>query len=80
VVHSGAHSTDRAFGGENFELLAGQRRAVVRRRLGRRRATLDDVIELMTFADRALLRALALRSPRRQTEQFRARLKAAVKR
>jgi hypothetical protein len=38
----------------------------------------DDVIELMTFADRALLRALSGRSARKETERFRARVKAAV--
>jgi N-acetylglucosaminyl-diphospho-decaprenol L-rhamnosyltransferase len=80
VVHSRAHSTAKAFGGENYELLARQRRAVVRRRLGAGRAILDDVIELMTFADRALLRRLAGRSAKRETERFRARVKAAVTR
>jgi GT2 family glycosyltransferase len=80
VVHSGAHSTARAFGGENYELLARQRRDVVRRRMGSRRAIVDDVIELMTFADRALLRTLSGRSAKRETERFRARVKAAVTR
>ena len=80
VVHTRAHSTERAFGGENYELLASQRRAVVQRRLGGRRAIVDDVIELMTFADRALLRTLTGRSAKRETERFRARVKAAVSR
>jgi glycosyltransferase involved in cell wall biosynthesis/GT2 family glycosyltransferase len=80
VIHSGAHSTKRAFGGENYELLARQRREVVRRRLGGRRAMVDDVIELMTFADRALLRTLSGRSAKKETERFRARVKAAVTR
>ncbi|HEX4720406.1 MAG TPA: glycosyltransferase, partial [Thermoleophilaceae bacterium] len=80
AVHTGAHSTLRAYGGENFELLAKQRRDVVKRRLGRRRAMVDDVIELMTFADRALLRRVAGRSAKRETARFRARLKAAVTR
>ncbi|MEA2492334.1 MAG: N-acetylglucosaminyl-diphospho-decaprenol L-rhamnosyltransferase [Thermoleophilaceae bacterium] len=80
VVHTRAHSTTREFGGENYELLARQRRDVVRRRLGARRAIVDDVIELMTFADRALLRRLAGRSAQRETERFRARVKAAVTR
>jgi GT2 family glycosyltransferase len=80
VIHTRAHSTARAFGGENYELLARQRREVVRRRLGRRRAMVDDVIELMTFADRALLRTLTGRSAKRETERFRARVKAAVSR
>jgi N-acetylglucosaminyl-diphospho-decaprenol L-rhamnosyltransferase len=78
VIHTRAHATDRAFGGENYELLARQRREVVRRRMGGRRAMVDDVIELMTFADRALLRALSGRSARKETERFRARVKAAV--
>jgi GT2 family glycosyltransferase len=80
VVHTGAHSTQRAYGGENYELLAKQRREIVQRRLGRRRAIVDDVIELMTFADRALLRRLTGRSATRETERFRARVKAAVTR
>ena len=80
AIHSRAHSTDAAFGGENYELLARQRRDVVLRRLGRSRAILDDVIELMTFADRALLHRLGGRSAKRETERFRARVKAAVTR
>src|SRR4051794_27147416 len=80
VIHTRAHSTDREFGGENYELLARQRRDVVRRTLGARRAMLDDVIELMTFADRALLRRISGRSAKRETERFRARVKAAVTR
>jgi glycosyltransferase involved in cell wall biosynthesis/GT2 family glycosyltransferase len=80
VVHRRAHSTAKAFGGENYDLLAGRRRDVVLQRLGRRRARLDDVIELLTFADRAALRRLAGRSATRETERFRARLRAAVRR
>jgi GT2 family glycosyltransferase len=80
VIHTRAHSTKPAFGGENYELLARQRREVVRRRLGRGRAMVDDVIELMTFADRALLHTLTGRSAKRETERFRARVKAAVTR
>ena len=78
VIHTRAHATTREFGGENYELLARQRRDVVLRRMGRGRARLDDVIELLTFADRALLRTLTGRSARRETERFRARVKAAV--
>jgi N-acetylglucosaminyl-diphospho-decaprenol L-rhamnosyltransferase len=80
VIHRRAHSTAKAFGGENYELLARQRREVVLRRLGRGRARLDDVIQLLTFADRALLRTLSGRSAKRETERFRARVKAAVTR
>ena len=42
VVHHRAHSTRAEFGGEPFELLARARRDVVARRLGPRRAGLDD--------------------------------------
>jgi N-acetylglucosaminyl-diphospho-decaprenol L-rhamnosyltransferase len=80
VIHTRAHSTEREFGGENFELLARQRRDVVLRRMGRGRARLDDVIELLTFADRALLHAVTGQSAKRETERFRARVKAAVTR
>jgi glycosyltransferase involved in cell wall biosynthesis/GT2 family glycosyltransferase len=78
VLHTGAHATEREYGGENYELLARQRRAIVQRRMGLRRAIVDDVIELTTFADRALLRRLIGRSAERERERFRARLKAAV--
>ena len=78
VIHTGSHSTNRVYGGENYELLARQRREVVLRRMGKRRAKVDDVIELMTFADRALLHRLSGHSAKRETERFRARVKAAV--
>ena len=42
VVHHGAHAARRAFGGEPFELLARQRRAVVAERRGARAARADD--------------------------------------
>ena len=80
VIHTRAHSTEKEFGGENYELLARQRRTVVRRRLGRVRVFVDDVIELMTFADRALLHRLSGHSAKRETARFRARLKATVTR
>jgi len=76
VIHSRAHSSSRAFGGEAYELLARRRREVIERRLGPRRAKVDDVIELATFANRALLRRLAGRPATRETERFRARRKA----
>ena len=70
VVHHRAHSTAAAFGGEHFELLARQRRAVVQERLGSRRRALDDVIQLATFADRAALRALTRRPRARERAQL----------
>jgi N-acetylglucosaminyl-diphospho-decaprenol L-rhamnosyltransferase len=76
VVHHGAHATSKAFGGEAYDLLARQRREVVRRRLGSGRARVDDVIELVTFADRALLRRLLGRSAETEVARFRARRRA----
>jgi GT2 family glycosyltransferase len=76
VVHTRAHSTTRAFGGEAFELLAGRRRAVVTERLGRRRAIVDDVIQLVTFAERRFLKRLAHRPADREAAQMRALLAA----
>jgi N-acetylglucosaminyl-diphospho-decaprenol L-rhamnosyltransferase len=76
VIHTRAHSTTRAFGGEAFELLAGRRRAVVAERLGRRRAIVDDVIQLVTFAERRFLKRLARRPADREAAQMRALLAA----
>lgn len=73
VVHTRAHSTSRAFGGENHELLARQRRDVVERRLGPGRARMDDAIELATFAERWLLRRVAGRDAATEAARFRAR-------
>jgi N-acetylglucosaminyl-diphospho-decaprenol L-rhamnosyltransferase len=72
IVHRQAHSSRKAFGGEPFELLAAQRRAVVAARRGRVAATVDDVLQALTFADRALLKALARRSGARERRQLEA--------
>jgi len=63
VRHHQAHASLTAFGGEHFELLARQRRAVVQERLGGARRRVDDWLQLLTFADRIALKAL-LRRPR----------------
>ena len=52
VVHHRAHSTFPAFGGEPLERLLRARRDVVTRRLGGRRARLDDLSQLVTFGSR----------------------------
>jgi N-acetylglucosaminyl-diphospho-decaprenol L-rhamnosyltransferase len=70
VIHHGAHSTRRAFGGEPFDLLARRRRDVVRERRGRARARIDDVLQLLTFADRALLKRLIRRPASRERRQL----------
>jgi GT2 family glycosyltransferase len=72
VLHHRAHSSDRAFGGEPFDLLATQRRKVVRERRGRVRAGLDDMLQAATFADRVLLKSLARRDAGRERAQLRA--------
>jgi len=70
VRHHRAHSTARAFGGESIELLARQRRAVVQERLGTAWRRLDDTIQLVTFADRILLKMLARRPNGRERAQL----------
>jgi N-acetylglucosaminyl-diphospho-decaprenol L-rhamnosyltransferase len=73
VIHTRAHASERAFGGEPYDLLARRRREVILRRSGRVAATVDDVIELVTFANRALLRRLLGRPATREAARFRAR-------
>ncbi len=69
VLHHRAHSTSVAFGGEPFDRRADARRQVIARRLGRRRAVVDDCLQALTFTSRGLVkRALgsaALRERRR---------------
>jgi GT2 family glycosyltransferase len=73
VIHTGAHSTTPAFGGEAHDVLAKQRREVVARRLGDRRARADDAIEMVTFAERWVVRRLLFRRADREAARFRAR-------
>jgi GT2 family glycosyltransferase len=72
LLHSGAHSTDPAYGGEPYELRARTRRATVGLRLGPRAQALDDLSEALTFTTRAAARALL----RRDRMAERARLAA----
>jgi N-acetylglucosaminyl-diphospho-decaprenol L-rhamnosyltransferase len=74
VVHAGAHSTRRAFAGEPFELLASRRREVVRERRGPRRARADDLLQMLTFADRLVLKRLTGREAGRERRQVAALL------
>ena len=53
-------------------MLAQRRHEVVERRLGRRRARLDDAIQMTTFADRRLLKRLLRRPAEREAAQLRA--------
>jgi GT2 family glycosyltransferase len=70
VIHHRAHATARTFGGEPFELLARARHDVVARRLGTRRARLDDVAQAATFASRALLKRLLGQGAERERRQL----------
>jgi GT2 family glycosyltransferase len=72
VLHHAAHSSEQAFGGEPFELLARRRRAVIGERRGRGRARVDHLLQALTFADRIALKTLT----RRPTERERAQLRA----
>jgi GT2 family glycosyltransferase/glycosyltransferase involved in cell wall biosynthesis len=72
VVHHRAHASAVAFGGEPFDRLARARHDVVQRRLGRRRAALDDALQALTFASRIAVKPLAGRSAARERAQLRA--------
>jgi N-acetylglucosaminyl-diphospho-decaprenol L-rhamnosyltransferase len=72
VCHHRAHSSAVAFGGEAFERLAAARHDVVRRRLGRRRAALDDALQALTFASRIVVKGLVGRPAQRERAQLRA--------
>jgi N-acetylglucosaminyl-diphospho-decaprenol L-rhamnosyltransferase len=76
VRHSGAHASRVAFGGEPVELLARRRREVVRERRGAGRARRDDLLQLLTFADRLALRRLTGRNADRERRQLKALLRA----
>ena len=76
VVHAGAHSSIRAFGGEPFELLARRRREVVRERRGAGRARADDLLQALTLADRMLLKRLTGRDTKRERRRLAALLAA----
>ncbi|HEX8076059.1 MAG TPA: glycosyltransferase [Thermoleophilaceae bacterium] len=69
VLHHGAHSSAREFGGEPYALLAARRREVVRRWRGRRRERIDDALQLATFANRMAIKALLRRSAARERRQ-----------
>ena len=76
VLHTRAHATRRAFGGEPVELLARRRRAVIAARRGPARARIDDLVQALTFTDRILLKTLAGRDTARERRQL-AALRAA---
>jgi N-acetylglucosaminyl-diphospho-decaprenol L-rhamnosyltransferase len=70
VLHKRAHSSERAFGGEPFELLAHERRQAIARLRGERAARLDDAAQLATFATRFALRKILRRPAERERLQL----------
>lgn len=70
VIHHRAHASAVAFGGEPFERLAAARHDVVRRRLGARRAALDDTLQALTFASRIALKTALRRGAERERAQL----------
>ena len=72
VIHHRAHASTTAFGGEPFTRLAAARRDVVGRRLGRRRAALDDALQALTFASRIALKTTLRRPALRERAQLQA--------
>ena len=70
VVHQDAHSTGAAYGGEPFELLARQRRAVIGERRGQEAVERDDRIWLTTYMSRIVLKTITGRSTVRERRQL----------
>jgi len=70
VVHLDAHSTDAAFDGEPFELLARQRRAVIGEHRGAEAAQRDDRIWQLTLLNRIVLKTLTGRPTARERRQL----------
>ncbi len=70
VLHHSAHSTLTAFAGEPFERLARARHDTVARRLGARRAVLDDGAQAVTFGSRIVLKRALRRPTMRERRQL----------
>lgn len=70
VIHHEAHSAERAFGGEPFDLLARQRHAVVAEQVGERAARADDALQRLTLRNRIALKTLLRRPAERERRQL----------
>jgi GT2 family glycosyltransferase len=70
VVHLDGHSVAPAFGGEPFELLARQRRAVIGERRGQEAADRDDRILTATLLNRIAFNTLLRRPSARERAQL----------
>jgi N-acetylglucosaminyl-diphospho-decaprenol L-rhamnosyltransferase len=69
VLHRRAHATARAFGGEPLELLARRRHEAIASTRGEASARRDDLVQLVTFANRLALKTLARRPAERERRQ-----------
>jgi N-acetylglucosaminyl-diphospho-decaprenol L-rhamnosyltransferase len=76
VLHTDAHSTRPAFGGEPFDLLARQRRAVIGERRGAQAARRDHWTWVLGALDRIVLKTLTGRSTAREQRQLSAEWRA----
>jgi GT2 family glycosyltransferase len=76
VLHLDSHAVDRAFGGEPFEALARQRRAVIGERWGPRAAWRDHWTMLLTYANRIAIKTLLARPSARERKQLAAEWRA----
>ena len=76
VIHREAHSTRHAFGGEPTDLLAKRRRTVIGQRLGSSAQRKDDLIQLVTNLDRAVLKKLARKDASKEASRIKAVRKA----
>ena len=70
IIHARSHSTRVAYGGEPFERLARARHVAVERRLGARRAAIDDAAQALTFSSRAALKRVVGRPWGRERRQL----------
>jgi len=70
VIHTGAHATGGAFGGEDVARLARTRHTAVAIARGERAAARDDLAQALTFASRAVLKRLLGRGGQRERRQL----------
>jgi GT2 family glycosyltransferase/glycosyltransferase involved in cell wall biosynthesis len=70
VLHAGAHSARRTFGGEAFSLLAQARHETVVRQLGPGRARIDHLAQTVTFISRIAVKTALGRSAQRERRQL----------
>ena len=72
AVHTGAHATSAAFGGEDIARLARARHTAVTLARGERAGRRDDAAQALTFASRGALKRLLGRGGDRERRQLEA--------